>query len=204
MSSEKPAEPESAPTAFDLAPPSDEERLAKLEKASRFNRILIFALALLLFIILSSLATSAVVKMLADEPPPFDPQAFAALQHRAEQLETELNTLKEDQKRQDALLKLAATPPPPPPAAAAATAAPAAPAQDIAALKLMGRTLLGQEQSYQQSLQALKNGMRDLADMIPGSRSWLDDYNEEIDKAVNASVQRNKAIQQWGSKLPHE
>lgn len=203
MSSEKPAETESATAAFDLAPPSDEERLARLEKANRFNRILIFALALLLFIILSSLATSAVVKMLADEPPPFDPQAFAALQQRAEQLETELNTLKEDQKRQDALLKLAATPPAPTPAAAAA-AAPAAPAQDIAALKLMGRTLLGQEQSYQQSLQALKNGMRDLADMIPGSRSWLSDYNEEIDKAVNASVQRTKAIQQWGSKLPKE
>lgn len=201
MSSEKPAEPESAPAAFDLAPASDEERLAKLEKANRLNRILIFALAMLLFIILSSLATSAVVKMLADEPPPFDPQAFAALQQRAEQLETELNTLKEDQKRQDALLKLAATPPPPPPAAAAA---PAAPVQDIAALKLMGRTLLGQEQSYQQSLQTLKNGMRDLADMIPGSRSWLDDYNEEIDKAVNASQQRVKAIQQWGSKLPHD
>ncbi len=68
----------------------------------------------------------------------------------------------------------------------------------------MGRTLLGQEQSYQQSLAALKNGMRDLADMVPGSRSWLDDYNEEIDKAVNASMQRVKAIQQWGSKLPQE
>lgn len=204
MSSEKPAESESAPAAFDLAPPSDEERLAKLEKANRFNRMLIFGLALLLFIILSSLATSAVVKMLADEPPPFDPEAFAALQHRAEQLETELNTLKEDQKRQDALLKLAATPPAPPPAAAAAAAPAGPPAQDIAALKLMGRTLLGQEQSYQQSLQTLKNGMRDLADMIPGSRSWLDDYNEEIDKAVNASQQRVKAIQQWGSKLPHE
>ncbi|OLU32873.1 hypothetical protein [Pseudomonas sp. PA27(2017)] len=201
MSSETPTEAESAPAAFDLAPASDDERLAKLEKANRLNRILIFALALLLFIILSSLATSAVVKMLADEPPPFDPEAFAALQHRAEQLETELNTLKEDQKRQDALLKLAATPPPPAPAAAAPAAPPS---QDIAALKLMGRTLLGQEQSYQQSLAALKNGMRDLADMVPGSRSWLDDYNEEIDKAVNASMQRVKAIQQWGSKLPQE
>lgn len=201
MSSETPTEAESAPAAFDLAPASDEERLAKLEKANRLNRILIFALAMLLFIILSSLATSAVVKMLADEPPPFDPEAFAALQHRAEQLETELNTLKEDQKRQDALLKLAATPPPPVPAAAAPAAPPS---QDIAALKLMGRTLLGQEQSYQQSLAALKNGMRDLADMVPGSRSWLDDYNEEIDKAVNASQQRVKAIQQWGSKLPQE
>ncbi len=201
MSSETPTEAESAPAAFDLAPASDEERLAKLEKANRLNRILIFALAMLLFIILSSLATSAVVKMLADEPPPFDPEAFAALQHRAEQLETELNTLKEDQKRQDALLKLAATPPPPAPAAAAPAAPPS---QDIAALKLMGRTLLGQEQSYQQSLAALKNGMRDLADMVPGSRSWLDDYNEEIDKAVNASMQRVKAIQQWGSKLPQE
>lgn len=201
MSSETPSEVESPAAAFDLATGSDEERLAKLEKAGRLNRILIFALALLLFIVLSSLATSAVVKMLADEPPPFDPEAFAALQHRAEALEKELAGLKEDQKRQDTLLKLAATPPPPTPVAAAPAAPPA---QDTAALKLMGRTLLGQEQSFQQSLHALKNGMRDLADMIPGSRSWLDDYNEELDKAVNASVQRTKAIQQWGSKLPHE
>lgn len=202
MSSETPSETESPSAAFDLAPDSDEERLAKLEKANRFNRILIFALALLLFIVLSSLATSAVVKMLADEPPPFDPAAFAALQQRADTLEKELTALKEDQKRQDVLLKLAAAPPPPPAPVAAAPAAP--PSQDVAALKLMGRTLLGQEQSFQQSLQALKNGMRDLADMIPGSRSWLSDYNEELDKAVNASVQRTKAIQQWGSKLPRE
>lgn len=202
MSSETPSEPESPSAAFDLAPDSDEERLAKLEKANRFNRMLIFALALLLFIVLSSLATSAVVKMLADEPPPFDPAAFAALQQRADTLEKELTAVKEDLKRQDVLLKLAAAPPPPPTPVAAAPAAP--PSQDIAALKLMGRTLLGQEQSFQQSLQALKNGMRDLADMIPGSRSWLSDYNEELDKAVNASVQRTKAIQQWGSKLPRE
>ncbi|SDI18481.1 hypothetical protein SAMN05216588_112114 [Pseudomonas flavescens] len=203
MSSDTPSEAESPPAAFDIAPESDEERLAKLEKANRLNRLLIFALALLLFIVLSSLATSAVVKMLADAPPPFDPEAFAALQHRAEELETELAALKQEQARQDALLKLVATPASAPPAPAAATPA-AAPSQDIAALKLMGRTLLGQEQSFQQSLQALKNGMRDLADMIPGSRSWLDDYNEELDKAVNASVQRSKAVQQWGSKLPHE
>jgi len=202
MSSETPSEPESPSAAFDLAPDSDEERLAKLEKANRFNRMLIFALALLLFIVLSSLATSAVVKMLADEPPPFDPAAFAALQQRADTLEKELTAVKEDQKRQDVLLKLAAAPPPAPAPVAATPAAP--PSQDVAALKLMGRTLLGQEQSFQQSLQALKNGMRDLADMIPGSRSWLSDYNEELDKAVNASVQRTKAIQQWGSKLPRE
>lgn len=201
MSSETPSEAESTTAAFDLAPDSDEERLARLEKANRLNRLLIFGLALLLFIVLSSLATAAVVKMLADEPPPFDPEAFAAVQQRAETLEKELASLKEDQKRQDALLKLAATAPPPAPTAAAPAAPPS---QDIAALKLMGRTLLGQEQSFQQSLQALKNGMRDLADMIPGSRSWLDDYNEELDKSVNASVQRTKAIQQWGSKLPHE
>lgn len=200
MSSETPSEAENA-AAFDLAPDSDEERLDRLEKANRLNRILIFALALLLFIVLSSLATAAVVKMLADEPPPFDPQAFAALQHRAEELEKELTGLKQDQTRQDALLKLATAPLPPTSAAAAPAASPS---QDIAALQLMSRTLLGQEQSFQQSLQALKSGMRDLADMIPGSRSWLDDYNEELDKAVNASVQRTKALQQWGSKLPHE
>lgn len=197
--SESPAPSTEAP--IELAPDSEEERLIKLEKANRFNRLLIFVLALLLLVVLASLATLAVVRMMADEPPPFDPEAFAALQHKSEELEKELAALKQDQSRQDALLKLVAAPATPPPVASAPAAAPS---QDLAALKMMGRTLLGQEQSYQQSLQTLKNGMRDLADMIPGSRSWLDDYNEELDKAVSASAQRVKNIQQWGSKLPQD
>lgn len=44
--------------------------------------------------------------------------------------------------------------------------------------------MLEQEQSYQRHLHALKEGMRDLAHMLPGSRTWLDIYNEQIDIAL--------------------
>ena len=50
--------------------------------------------------------------------------------------------------------------------------------------------LLDQEQSYQTHLSALKQGMRDLAKMMPGSRTWLEMYNEQMDIALEESRQR--------------
>jgi hypothetical protein len=43
----------------------------------------------------------------------------------------------------------------------------------------------------------LKNGRRDLAGMIAGSRSWLSDYQEALDKQLGESQQREKDLQQW-------
>ncbi|MAG42911.1 MAG: hypothetical protein CMH95_01195, partial [Oceanospirillaceae bacterium] len=50
--------------------------------------------------------------------------------------------------------------------------------------------LLDQEQSYQTHLSALKQGMRDLAKMMPGSRTWLEMYDEQMDIALEESRQR--------------
>lgn len=50
--------------------------------------------------------------------------------------------------------------------------------------------LLNQEQSYQQHLVALKQGMRDLAKMLPGSRTWLEMYDEKMDAAIEQSQTR--------------
>ena len=50
--------------------------------------------------------------------------------------------------------------------------------------------LLEQEQSYQTHLTALKQGMRDLAKMTPGSRTWLEMYDEQMDFALEESRQR--------------
>ena len=50
--------------------------------------------------------------------------------------------------------------------------------------------LLNQEQSYQQHLVALKQGMRDLAKMLPGSRTWLEMYDEAMDAAIEQSQTR--------------
>lgn len=49
------------------------------------------------------------------------------------------------------------------------------------------RMMIRQEQSYQLHLGALKQGMYDLAKMIPGSRTWLEIYNEQMDAAITQS-----------------
>ncbi|MNG28117.1 hypothetical protein D3C84_1133340 [compost metagenome] len=41
--------------------------------------------------------------------------------------------------------------------------------------------------------------MRDLAGMIAGSRSWLDDYNEALDKSLAESQARVEQLQQWAT-----
>ena len=58
---------------------------------------------------------------------------------------------------------------------------------DAAAFKTL---ILNQEQSYQQHLTALKQGMRDLAKMLPGSRTWLEKYDEKMDLALAQSAAR--------------
>ncbi|MNG39775.1 hypothetical protein D3C84_1280370 [compost metagenome] len=63
----------------------------------------------------------------------------------------------------------------------------------------MATTLIGQEQSYQKTIVALKNGMRDLAGMIAGSRSWLEDYEADLNKPLAESQARTKALQQWST-----
>jgi hypothetical protein len=187
----------SASSEGEQQPISVEEQLLLLEKANRLNRLFIFLLALLLLIILASLATAAVVKLSADKPTPFDPAAFAALQQHTERLEQQLAALTQEQAHLSQSLRQII------PADAHLAGDPALAAyQGAPTLKIIGLSLLGQEQSLQQSLQTLKSGMRDLAVMIPGSRSWLDDYNEELNKIYGASVQRSKAIQQWASKQP--
>jgi hypothetical protein len=64
----------------------------------------------------------------------------------------------------------------------------------------VSKVLQAQERDYQQVMQGLKAGMRDLANMLPGSRSWLAYYEEAIDRAQLNSRQRSEAIQAWSDK----
>ena len=54
-----------------------------------------------------------------------------------------------------------------------------------------------QEKDYQQVMDGLKTGMRDLANMLPGSRSWLSDYSEAIELAQASSRKRVTELQKW-------
>ncbi|WP_090378429.1 hypothetical protein [Pseudomonas anguilliseptica] len=64
----------------------------------------------------------------------------------------------------------------------------------------MSKVLQAQERDYQQVMQGLKVGMRDLANMLPGSRSWLAHYEEAIDRAQLNSRKRSEDIQAWSDK----
>lgn len=61
----------------------------------------------------------------------------------------------------------------------------------------VSKVLQAQEADYQAVLQGLKVGMADLANMLPGSRSWLNLYYEPIDRALLNSRQRSEEIQAW-------
>lgn len=64
----------------------------------------------------------------------------------------------------------------------------------------VSKVLQAQERDYQLVMQGLKAGMRDLANMLPGSRSWLADYEEAIDRAQLNSRKRSEDIQAWSDK----
>jgi hypothetical protein len=64
----------------------------------------------------------------------------------------------------------------------------------------VSQVLQAQEADYQTVLLGLRAGMADLANMLPGSRSWLNLYNESIDRSLLNSRQRREQIQAWGDK----
>ncbi|MES2820249.1 MAG: hypothetical protein V4812_14825 [Pseudomonadota bacterium] len=73
------------------------------------------------------------------------------------------------------------------------------PSEDPGSAAQVARTLVGQEQGFQQLVAGLKLGMRDLAAMLPGSRSWLVQYNEALDQSLAGSQARIDEVQAWAA-----
>lgn len=183
---------------------SDAQRIARLEQAGKLNRLLIFGLAGALLLNLIAWVLVAALGGKAE----LDEEERAALASRAsvDALQKEVGALQlqgdslqqqlKDQQRLMLLLQKQATAAP---AAAAASAAPATDGEERykAQVQMLARTLIGQEHNYQQSLQALKEGMRELAGMTPGSRSWLEFYESSLAKPMADSQARVKALQAW-------
>ena len=167
-------------------PLSDEQRLQHLEKGGRLDRILIFALAAVLAMTLASWMTAGLLGLFSEAPPVVSSSDIEAVQQQLVQQEQQIAAL---QRQLEQLQQLAATPP---------SAPSQSPANDGTreSLQRLTNLLIDQEQSLQNSLAALKNGMRDLAGMIAGSRSWLDDYNEALDKPLSESQARVATLQQ--------
>ena len=171
--------------------PSDEQRLLQLEKGRKLDRILFFTLTAVLTMILASWLTASVFNLLHEEEPSDGDGSLVAMQTQITQLEKQLATLQQQVDTQNAKLSTL-------PASTPGATMPTVERYDDRELRRqLARTLIGQEQGFQQSLVALKTGMRDLAGMIAGSRSWLSFYQEALDKPLAGSSARVKELQQW-------
>lgn len=167
-------------------PLSDEQRLALLEKDRRFDRIILLVMAALLAILLASWLTWGFMSFFGEEEDAIGSSQLEALQKQLATLETQVANQELQLTRLDSMAR--------------SQPGPSAPNGDNRELlQQLAGILITQEQGFQHSLAALKSGMRDLAGMIAGSRSWLDDYNEALDKSLAESQARVKQQQQWAS-----
>lgn len=179
---------------------SDLQRIELLEQSAKLSRRLIYALGgglLLALLGLLLLGLFGGGEEAAEQGASH--ASVAALEKKLVSLDQQVATLKQQAQNQQKLFDLlkGGLPAPvvsPPPAAGAAPSA-----ADRATVQQVAKTLIGQERNYQESLAALKLGMRDLAGMIAGSRSWLEDYQEALDKPLNESRARVKELQQWSA-----
>lgn len=149
---------------------SDGQRLSLLESAVNTNRMMLIVMVLLALVGISVAITVVVIKYT-------QPQVVYVSEADFKQAVERLGVIEE--KMQDWRLSVADT-------------------QKIlnsSSASAFKQQLLSQEQSYQTHLTALKQGMHDLARMIPGSRTWLDIYNEKMDIALQQSEQREQRLE---------
>ena len=64
------------------------------------------------------------------------------------------------------------------------------------------RVLIEQEQAKQQFMDTVRSAIYDLAHMVPGSRSWLELYSEQLDQATVKSQQREQALKELQTSEP--
>ena len=166
---------------------SEEERLQLLTTAGKRNRLFILALAG----VLGSLMLVSVGMNLYSMFSAGDGPRIQALEKQLQQLEQQLAVQQTALNNQEELLASQQ---------ASQLTGLFERAENPDTIAEVSKVLQAQERDYQQVMQGLKAGMRDLANMLPGSRSWLADYNEMIDRAELNSRQRREEIQAWSEK----
>jgi cell division protein FtsB len=156
---------------------TEAQRLTLLEKAMSMNRVFLVLLALLLIVSLSVTITLALLSAFSDN------DVSAATAAELDALKQQIAQLQQDNKTLSTQVAAMSTDLPKLSAAVANSSAPA-----------FQRVLIQQEESYQEFLRAMKEGMYDLARMIPGSRTWLELYNEKMDRTLQMSQTRQRDL----------
>ncbi|WP_369601131.1 hypothetical protein AAIA72_15155 [Hahella sp. SMD15-11] len=156
---------------------SEEQRIQMLERSMSLNRIILLFLAILAVVSLSVSITWLMLSATSEDPTPQIREELAQLKQEnarlredIEALRGQLPALTEELPKLRALVTNSSTP-------------------------ALQQILLDQEKSIQSFLKALKTGMYDLARMIPGSRTWLDIYGQQMDEALRESLDRMRRLQ---------
>lgn len=166
---------------------SEEERLQLLTTAGKRNRLFILALAGVLgSLMLASVAMNIYSAFSAGDEP-----RIQALEKQVLRLEQQLVVQQTALSNQEELLASQQ---------ASQLTGMFERVENPDSIAEVSKVLQAQERDYQQVMQGLKAGMRDLANMLPGSRSWLAHYEEAIDRAQLNSRQRSEDIQAWSDK----
>lgn len=159
---------------------TEEQRIAQLEKKVGNNKLFLFGIALFLVIIISMIVTAFAILNFKG-PKDANNEALTALK-------MEIIDLKQELTRFDVQLdKLALSLP--------ALKNQLANTQNT----VLKNVMLKQEQGFQNFLSALQSGTYDLAHMVPGSRTWLDQYSEEINSSITHSKDRVKSLKSLNS-----
>lgn len=159
----------SAPDDFDLSDGGG--RLSALERSVTFNRRAVVLLVALAIVALSAISTLGIVALMQDDIGYATQADVEALHAEHQVLQAEVQAYREALAQTRSILD----------------------ANQASAIQAQ---LLGQERSYQRHLRALKQGMTDLSKMLPGSRTWLDIYHEQMDAALLESQQREQVLLQ--------
>ena len=166
---------------------SEEERLQLLTTAGKRNRLFILALAGVLgSLMLASIGLNIHSAFSAGDEP-----RIQALEKQVLRLEQQLVVQQTALNNQEELLASQQ---------ASQLTGLFERAENPDSIAEVSKVLQAQERDYQLVMQGLKAGMRDLANMLPGSRSWLADYEEAIDRAQLNSRKRSEDIQAWSDK----
>ena len=167
---------------------SEEERIELLEQEEKSDRIWLWVvsvvggLALLIWLVMS------LISSLSDESEVLSVDNVQAMEQRVATLEKSVERLERLVAMQDEqLASLKAN----------QFTGLHSVIDDKSTVGRVALVLQEQEKDYQQVMDGLKTGMRDLANMLPGSRSWLSDYSEAIDQAQASSRKRASELQKW-------
>lgn len=175
---------------------TDAERVEQLEKAGKLNRLILFGLAGVVLVIVLITVIVQTVTLMSSKPVDQTIEQIDGLKKQLHSVQAEVSDLRDQLLLQDAKVAQMAQ------QKAGNLAGILKPAQDPGTVEQVSKTLLGQEQDFQNVVQTLQLGMRDLAYMLPGSRTWLEYYTETLNKSLTTSKLRSSEITQWAKGQP--